>query len=1035
MKRLDNKGFTLTELLATLAVLSLVSTIVIYVAINVVNSAKDKSYLVTRNNVEKAAVSYLEENSDKIHFVKYDDNIEYQCVTVQNLIDTNYFDKDVLNSKISKDKTISDSDYIYIERDKKSRTIKNSKLITDSDRDYSTICGNYNSRLDGDIEFKIPGGYAKEKDVSIKYCLYNVSDYKNIEYLYNYVPSDKSSFIREYDEDNCLVKNIKILSNGELTAEVKDTDIKKSTSITGIDNKAPVIKIEPNGDDTYTKSKTININISDNLSGISSDSKLEYGFSKSKSEEPGSYKEVNVSTGNVKITEGSLTGEYYLWVKPSVKDNVGNENNDTLISDVYKFDNTAPSIPTYIAKYRDGSGSYTSGSNANKEVVTEISTTEADSGVEGIYYSKDKRSETKFNFGVSALTQNGSTWSGTESWDFRNGRNDSYYFRACDKAGNCSEWSNVFNIKYITSVYIKYHANGGSLTTNSKNNGYSKNSDGVITKKVNGEYISNFHVVKYGNDVSLKWANYSGGIQLTRTGYSIVSGKEWCTKSDGSGTCYDQTKQYKASDFCDVLSSDCEVTLYANWKVNKLTIKYHANGGSLTTDSKNNGYSKNSDGVITKKVNGEYISNFHVVKYGNDVSLKWANYSGGIQLTRTGYSIVSGEEWCTKSDGSGTCYDQNPTSKYKAEKMCSKLSSGDCTIDLYANWKVNKLTIKYHANGGSLTTDSKNNGYSKNSDGVITKKVNGEYISNFHVVKYGNDVSLKWANYSGGIQLTRTGYSIVSGEEWCTKSDGSGTCYDQNPTSKYKAEKMCSKLSSGDCTIDLYAHWKKNTYKCTRAYDTCASGYETCPSSWCSVSKCKKKVSNATKKYTQTKYTCGSSTYTCSTSPTTSDKHTYECSCPTGTKFLGYYGNSANCYPGAKGQRGRYVRCRYYNCPSGYTKTGSLDGTMCVKWGASSCPSGYTKTKEYKFTVSTPTVSSCSTSSPFTCDSTKSGKSYVYSCVASYSCPNGGNVASGTSACYVYDDYKACSVGKNENGQCVLTGQSSKKEGWSCSLE
>ena len=1035
MKKLNNKGFTLTELLATLAVLSLVSTIVIYVAINVVNSAKDKSYLVTRNNVEKAAVSYLEENSDKIHFVKYDDNIEYQCVTVQNLIDTNYFDKDVLNSKISKDKTISDSDYIYIERDKKSRTIKNSKLITDSDRDYSTICGNYNSRLDGDIEFKIPGGYAKEKDVSIKYCLYNVSDYKNIEYLYNYVPSDKSSFIREYDEDNCLVKNIKILSNGELTAEVKDTDIKKSTSITGIDNKAPVIKIEPNGDDTYTKSKTININISDDLSGISSDSTIKYGFSKSKSEEPGSYKEINVSTSNVKVIESSLTGEYYLWIKPSVKDNVGNENNDTLISDVYKFDNTAPSIPTYKAKYRDGSGSYTSGSNANKEVVTEISTTEADSGIEGIYYSKDKRSETKFNFGVSALTQNGSTWSGTESWDFRNGRNDSYYFRACDKAGNCSEWSEEFHIKYKTNmVYIKYHSNGGSMSNNNSN--YTVNS---TSKLVEYKGNSKFHSVVYGgklNNDGLYNTDNSSYIKLARTGYSIVSGKEWCTKSDGSGTCYDQTTQYSASDFCDASSSDCEVTLYANWKVNTLTIIYHANDGSLTTNSNNNGYSKNSDGVITKKVNGEDISNFHVIKYNGTIDIYDANNSKGIQLTRTGYSLVSGKEWYKKdSDGNKIYYNQSTSANYSATDICDLLKTGDCTIDLYANWKVNKLTIKYHANGGSLTTNSKNNGYSKNSDGVITKKVNGEYISNFHVVKYGNDVALKWANYSGGIQLTRTGYSIVSGKEWCTKSDGSGTCYDQNPTSKYKAEKMCSKLSSGDCTIDLYAHWKKNTYKCTRAYDACASGYETCPSSWCSVSKCKKKVSNATKKYTQTKYTCGSSTYTCSTSPTTSNKYTYECSCPTGTKFLNYYGKSAHCYPGAKGQNGRYVRCRYYNCPSGYTKTGSLDGTMCVKWGASSCPSGYTKTKEYKFTVSTPTVSSCSTSSSFTCDSTKSGKSYVYSCVASYSCPNGGNVASGTSACYVYDDYKACSVGKNENGQCVLTGQSSKKEGWSCSLE
>ena len=283
MKRLDNKGFTLTELLATLAVLSLVSTIVIYVAINVVNSAKDKSYLVTRNNVEKAAVSYLEENSDKIHFVKYknNNNIEYQCVTVQNLIDTNYFDKDVLNSKISNDKTIRVSDYIYIERDSNSKTIKNSKLITDSDSDsdYSTLCGNYNSRLDGDIEFKVPGGYAKEKDVSIKYCLYNVDNYRFVSYEFLYVPNednddDDAKVIKQYNEDNCLVKNIKILSNGDLMAWIGGMNIKESTSIIGIDNKAPVIKIEPNGDDTYTKSKMININISDDLSGISSDNKI-----------------------------------------------------------------------------------------------------------------------------------------------------------------------------------------------------------------------------------------------------------------------------------------------------------------------------------------------------------------------------------------------------------------------------------------------------------------------------------------------------------------------------------------------------------------------------------------------------------------------------------------------------------------------------------------------------------------------------------------------------------------------------------------
>ena len=43
-----------------------------------------------------------------------------------------------------------------------------------------------------------------------------------------------------------------------------------------------------------------------------------------------------------------------------------------------------------------------------------------------------------YYFGVSALTQNGNTWTGTESWSFTSGRNDTYYFQARDRAGNKS---------------------------------------------------------------------------------------------------------------------------------------------------------------------------------------------------------------------------------------------------------------------------------------------------------------------------------------------------------------------------------------------------------------------------------------------------------------------------------------------------------------------------------------------------------------------------------------------------------------------
>ena len=910
MKRLDNKGFTLTELLATLAVLSLVSTIVIYVAINVVNSAKDKSYLVTRNNVEKAAVSYLEENNDKIHFVKYDDNIEYQCVTVQNLIDTNYFDKDVLNSKISKDKTISDisdSDYIYIyiERDKKSKTIKNSKLITDNDRDYSTICGNYNSRLDGDIEFKIPGGYAKEKDVLIKYCLYNVSDYKNIEYLYNYVPSDKSSFIREYDEDNCLVKNIKILSNGELTAEVKDTDIKKSTSITGIDNKAPVIKIEPNGDDTYTKSKTININISDNLSGISSGSTIKYGFSKSKSEEPGSYKEVNVSTGNVKITEGSLTGEYYLWVKPSVKDNVGNENNDTLISDVYKFDNTAPSIPTYIAKYRDGSGSYTSGSNANKEVVTEISTTEADSGVEGIYYSKDKRSETKFNFGVSALTQNGSTWSGTESWDFRNGRNDSYYFRACDKAGNCSEWSNVFKIKYITSVYIKYNANGGSMAS-SHGSGYGVNSDGMIIK--NGSILTTKinYQGKLGSN-GLYNTNNSNAVNLTNGSYSIFSGREWCTKSDGSNTCYDQKTQYSASDFCDASSSDCNITLYANW------LSYYC---SYTKKS----YPTKSEAVeactitTTKDVDTTTTTTYSCPA-GYTCSGGTCTENSTCEKTVTG--TISKKYYCSH-DGT-----------YQSSSNCSYV--GGYYDDYYDLNCVNGSNCTSSCPDGSTLKNGKCYKYDKTSCGSgWSAKANG-----YCAYTCGYSTGLKYSHCTVNYKSCQSNPDNYSCTSTCGSNDtsdcvGGFVIRGSNPYANCKTDwkyYTCSKNATKSCNKVYKAGSKSNT----KTNGSCASGYTAYRGTGCS-----KKIIKDGKEYCDTRqYWTGKS---CTSDYSGGSTNRVDMKC-TKTGELKYYCSITGKYTTSKPsctdtEKENLISTTTtsYSCPTGYDSTGNLDkNSVCTK--------------------------------------------------------------------------------------------------------
>ena len=113
-----NAGFTLIELLATIVILSIITSIVIYFAINIMDNARNKSYITTKNNVEKVASNYiLEDINDTVWMDSdMDSQYQYQCVTVQNLIDTGYFSNDVLESKISKDRNLKTTDYIFIER-------------------------------------------------------------------------------------------------------------------------------------------------------------------------------------------------------------------------------------------------------------------------------------------------------------------------------------------------------------------------------------------------------------------------------------------------------------------------------------------------------------------------------------------------------------------------------------------------------------------------------------------------------------------------------------------------------------------------------------------------------------------------------------------------------------------------------------------------------------------------------------------------------------------------------------------------------
>lgn len=168
----------------------------------------------------------------------------------------------------------------------------------------------------------------------------------------------------------------------------------------------------------------------------------------------------------------------------------------------------------------------------------------------------------------------------------------------------------------------------------------------------------------------------------TRTGYTFVN---WNTKKDGSGTTYKAGASY---------NSNADLTLYAQWRINKVYIKLDANGGSVR-GSTTNGTCSTSNNVINCSWNDSEV--FHTINYGGSLdSAGLANYNNPeyLYITKDGYFAYDSETWiCDSSSGCSTVgktFDQDKA--YKASEFCDA-SNGDCTVTLKVNWKNIDATI------------------------------------------------------------------------------------------------------------------------------------------------------------------------------------------------------------------------------------------------------------------------------------------------------------------------------------------------------
>ena len=169
----------------------------------------------------------------------------------------------------------------------------------------------------------------------------------------------------------------------------------------------------------------------------------------------------------------------------------------------------------------------------------------------------------------------------------------------------------------------------------------------------------------------------------TRTGYTFVN---WNTKKDGSGT------TYKAGAF---YNGNANLTLYAQWRINKVYIKLDANDGSVRS-STTYGSCRTNNNLIGCSWNSPKEL-FHTIDYGDSLdSAGLANYNNPeyLYITKDGYFAYASETWiCDSSSGCSTVgrtFDQDTA--YKASDFCDA-SNGDCTVTLKVNWKAINKTI------------------------------------------------------------------------------------------------------------------------------------------------------------------------------------------------------------------------------------------------------------------------------------------------------------------------------------------------------
>ena len=646
MKKLSNKGFTLIELLATILIIGLVLGLTTYGIISSVKSAKDEGSKLTLAGIKEAARTYSNEYTDDTWKASNKLNNIYFCTTIQELINKGLLDK---NAKNVEGNTIGLNDYIAVVKDKTTKVIKKEFVLTlqafnedeEKHEAHQYCTGNIKPE---DIK-KLPiinkkNTYtdtiiAEFTDAEFKTKDGNVSNIKKRECLYDETTSGNFTSEGTITNKECKIEGL--VQNKNYYVKVCMTSKNDSRAC----STPEIVKTKE------VKSPSININTNDSIKITYDDTNI---IDENGNQNGNHYFKSDVNaTSNKNVSTCNEEGETFSCSSDSTI-NITEDKWYKVDDKEVKLSYTNSGDITIAAVTRDKSGNYksTDKNYSLYKIIFSRGTADTIGGQTNdikklCLVNKDETctitSPIIKKAGYNVVGWNTDSNAMTSTWSQNTSK-------------NINKSETYFPIVKLKTYTIKYNANGGSGAPSNQVKEHNKNITLSTSKPI-------------------------------RTGYTFVN---WNTSSAGNGTSYSAGATY---------SDNSDITMYAQWRRNRVIINFSVNGGTLISTA---AYSVDANGIVTK--NG---SNLHSMYYNDTImstGLPNYNNSSYLNIMRNGYEGVSGAEWkCLSGNCTKQTYSQD-TNTYKASDFCDA-SKTDCTITLGVNWtEVSTKTMYINANIG-----------------------------------------------------------------------------------------------------------------------------------------------------------------------------------------------------------------------------------------------------------------------------------------------------------------------------------------------